>query len=377
MLIDCKYKEKCSGCQYLDLSIQDQHDLKAHALKKLLQDSQIYYENLIDITSPGPAWLRDRVDLIFERIGPSSALGLYEKNKRQILDIEQCQQLTPELQAWLSEIRKIQWPIQKGSLRLRIGPQKQRGIWLDFANIDIKMLLNEKTILLGLLNSAIVEIGQKNKVLSLINGNLKLKDPEPQIWFQSSIDTQAVDLFCSIGSFTQTGFRANRELIKIISKWLLETNSQHILEFGSGIGNLSFPAMGRFRKLTVCEIDCGALNGFTRSLEKLSQIQGFENIRERVQIQHGDFQNHNPQKFDVFDTVLVNPPRSGLKEFLTPLITYIKKPKYFLYMSCFPESFVLDGKRLQTAGYQLQKLNIVDQFPQTLHYEVLSLWCLS
>src|SRR5207253_8482511 len=130
-----------------------------------------------------------------------------------------------------------------------------------------------------------------------------------------------------------------------------EVGAKHILEFGSGIGNLSFPALGTSRKLTACEIDRGSLAGFEKILEKLSLVAGFENIRDRVQIQQGDFQNRNPQKFGNYDTVLVNPPRSGLKEFLNPLLTETQKPRYFLYMSCFPESFAVDGKRLQEAGY--------------------------
>ncbi|HEY8271966.1 MAG TPA: methyltransferase [Pseudobdellovibrionaceae bacterium] len=377
MQIDCKYKKECSGCQYLDLSLQEQQHLKTQALSGLLRDFKIPFKSAINLTSLGPAWLRDRVDLVFNSVGTEGVLGLYKKNSREILDIEQCQQLSPQLQAWLSEIRKIHWPIRKGSLRLRVGPQRQKGIWLDFANIDIKNLLEEKTILSNLLNCAVVEIGQKHKVLQFVNGRLKLKDAEPQVWFQSFIETQAVDLFCSIGNFTQTGIQANRDLTKVISQWLEEIHSQHILEFGSGIGNLSFPALGYARKLTACEIDRGALAGFEKTLQKLSQVPGFEKIRERVEIQQGDFQNRNPQKFAEYDTVLVNPPRSGLKEFLNPLITETKKPKYFLYMSCFPESFVLDGQRLQQAGYSLQKLNIVDQFPQTTHYEILSLWGLN
>lgn len=377
MRMDCKYKKECSGCQYLDLSLEEQHQLKIQSLTQLLNEFQIPFQGPIGLISPGAGWLRDRVDLVFHAEGCESALGLYKKNSKEILDIEECQQLTPSLQAWLSEVRKIHWLIHKGSLRLRVGPQGQKGIWLDFANVDVKNLLEEKTILSVLLDQAVVEIGQRHKVLKRVEGQLKLKDAEPQVWFQSFVENQAVDLFCSIGNFTQTGIKANREITQIIEDWLQETEAQHILEFGSGIGNLSFPALGRLRKLTACEIDREALAGFQKSLECLSQKAGFENIRERVEIQPGDFQNRHPQKFAEYDTVLVNPPRSGLKEFLSPLIAETQKPKYFLYMSCFPESFILDGQRLNQAGYGLKKLKIVDQFPQTTHYEILSLWSLN
>lgn len=370
MQVNCKYKEKCAGCQYLDLSLQEQHQLKKRHLLGLLEQAQIPFNGVLELTSPAPAGLRDRVDLVFDR----GALGLYEKNSRLILDIEVCQQLSSPLQAWLTEVRNIKWPIQKGSLRLRVDPQNQRGIWLDFANIDIKNLLEEKTLLLDLLGKAHVEIGQRHKVLTKVGDTLKLKDPEPQVWFQTSIADEPVDLYCSVGSFTQTGFKANKALTDVIESWLQEVQAKHILEFGSGIGNLSFPALGRSRKLTACEIDRDALAGFEKSVQALSARSGFENIRERLHIQQGDFQNRNPQNFGDYDTVLVNPPRSGLKEFLKPLLSTDRKPAHFLYMSCFPESFIEDAKRLQDSGYKVLRLHIVDQFPQTTHYEVLSLW---
>lgn len=372
MSVECRYQERCSGCQLLGTPLEDQHELKKAELRRLLQNAGLELPAILGLSSPAAVGLRDRADFVYE----DGALGLYEKGARKILDLEICLQLSPALQIFLSEVRNIRWPIKKGSLRLRVGPRGEKGLWLDFANVDVKSLLDEKSILLGLMKIAHIEIGQRHKVLTLVGDQLKLKDPEPRVWFQTHIGSQAVDLFCSIGSFTQPGHQANQELGRIIESWLSEARARHILEFGSGIGNLSFPALGQDRRLTACEIDRDALEGFARSLQQLSQQKGFADIQERVQIQQGDFQNRNPQNFGDYDTVLVNPPRSGLKEFLAPLIAEKNKPRYFLYMSCFPESFALDGRRLQEAGYRLQKLQIVDQFPQTTHYEVLSFWSL-
>lgn len=374
MLVDCKYKEKCSGCQYLDLPLEEQHQLKIRELTDLLRRAQIPFKRPIDLISPAPAGLRDRVDLVWNE----GLLGLYEKDTRKIVDIEECRQLSPALQTWLAEVRNIRWPIRKGSLRLRVGPDGQRGLWLDFANVDVKSLLDERELLLGLISSgAVVEIGQRHKVLADVDGLLKLKDPVPRVWFRSFAAGTPVDLYCSIGTFTQPGIAANAALTGVIDRWLEAVGAKHILEFGSGIGNLSFPALGRDRRLTACEIDREALAGFERSLETLTEVPGFSDVRERVTIQQGDFQNRNPQDFNDYDTVLVNPPRSGLKEFLTPLVSATgagTKSKNFLYMSCFPESFIADGMRLQNAGYELREVTIADQFPQTKHYEVLSLW---
>src|ERR1700741_4904814 len=127
MQVHCKYKDTCSGCQYLDLPFADQHRLKKTHLEALLREAQIPFNGAIGLVSPGAAHLRDRADLIYDR----GALGLFDKVSRQITDLEECQQLSPRLQLWLAELRNFQWPIQKGSLRLRVGPGEQKGIWLD------------------------------------------------------------------------------------------------------------------------------------------------------------------------------------------------------------------------------------------------------
>lgn len=323
--------------------------------------------------------LRDRADLVVE----NGRLGLYQKAglsaAREVVDIAECAQFSSPLQSWFNEVRKLSWPVQKGSLRLRVGPQGQRGIWLDFANVDIKKILDEKTWLRALQAQAFVEIGQRHKVPALVPQDdqevYKLKDPVPQVWFQTWIDGRTVDLYSTVAGFTQPSLQANRSIAAAIGRWLDEVQAKRILEFGSGIGNLSFPALAKDRTLTACEIDELSLLGFRRSLEALSRTSDFSRVEERVTILRGDFQRKHPQDFGRFDTVLVNPPRSGLKDFLAPLLSAGKeKPLHFLYMSCYPESFVEDGVRLQAAGYEIDQLQILDQFPQTDHYEVLSLW---
>lgn len=377
MLIDCKHKEKCSGCRHLGVSLQQQHEAKLAHLRGLLSEAGLSFSGGPEVLSPGAAGLRDRADLIVDR----GRLGLYEKDTREIVDIEHCAQFSGPLQAWLTEVRTLTWPVQKGSLRLRVGPQGERGIWLDFANVDIKKILDEKNWLRRLQEMAFVEIGQRHKVPVLEEGGeaavFKLRDPEARVWFQTWSGEQAVDLYCSIANFTQPSLQANRWIARVISTWLDHAEAKHVLEFGSGIGNLSFAALGRDRRLTACEIDERALDGFRKSLEVLSARPEFADIQTRVQILRGDFQNKQPQDFGLFDTVLVNPPRSGLKQFLAPLLSVSTvKPKHFLYMSCYPQSFVEDGLTLQKAGYRLSEVKILDQFPQTDHYEVLSLWTL-
>ena len=212
-----------------------------------------------------------------------------------------------------------------------------------------------------------MEIGQRRKVPRLVNGQFKLQDPELQIWFQTWLQDKPVDLFCHIASFTQPSLRANHLIADQLREWMMEIGPQRILEFGSGIGNLSIPMLEFATTFTACELDALSIEGFQKTLNH-------HGLESRVEFLVGDFQKNRNLDFTKYDLALCNPPRSGLKDFVLPILENPSKaPSFLIYMSCFPESLVYDLERLKTANYEIKKISIVDQFPQTKHYEVLTL----
>ncbi len=364
--ISCPHASSCGGCDYIGKSYTDQASIKVADLQMILKNKNINHPS-IQFASAGTNSLRDRLD--FTLI--DDHLGLFSRDSKQIIDIPICQQLSPSLQNWLTEFRKIKWPLTKASFRLRVNQNGDKGLWIDAANTDIKMLLDEKNIILDLQKICFIEIGQRRKVPHLIDGVLKLRDPEHHVWFQTTCGDRIIDLHCQVASFTQPSLQANQILGDIIQTWVSKINHARVLEFGSGIGNLSFPALAKAQSLTACEVDELALEGFRKSLERLPK-----ELSNKVAIHRGDFQKKLTENFKDYDLVLANPPRSGLQNFLSPLFTLPKeqRPEYFIYMSCFPESFAIDAEKLNIADYQIQDIYIVDQFPQSKHYEVLALF---
>lgn len=369
-ILSCPYEVECSGCEYLGRSYEGQLKLKSDQLRAHFQDAQIPYLGEIALHSAGSRGLRDRLDFSWIE----GKLGLYQKQSHDLVDIETCLQLSPDLQQALTEIRKVKWPIRKGSLRVRVGPHGQKGLWLDFSNIDIKHLLEEKSILENLSRQFTIEIGQRRKSLFWNGQEFKLRDPQPHVWFQTWMGEQVVDLYCHVASFTQPSLKANKIICDIIGEWIDLIEQPTVIEFGSGIGNLTLPALAKAKHVTACEIDQLALDGLQRTLENLPE--SLNKLKERITIHRGDFQKKLKQDFAQYDLVLANPPRSGLKDFLLPLqeLQPDQRPRFFIYMSCFPESLVADSVKLQSCGYHIRQLRIVDQFPQTAHYEVLSLF---
>lgn len=73
------------------------------------------------------------------------------------------------------------------------------------------------------------------------------------------------------------------------------------------------------------------------------------------------------------DVVVVDPPRAGLEPSAIKTILSLK-PKKILYVSCNPVSQARDSEVLIEGGYNLCKMQPVDQFPHTAHIENIALF---
>jgi 23S rRNA (uracil1939-C5)-methyltransferase len=68
--------------------------------------------------------------------------------------------------------------------------------------------------------------------------------------------------------------------------------------------------------------------------------------------------------------VLLDPPRAGLGEEATRLLTQIGPPD-ITYVSCDPATLSRDLWALLDSGYKLKQLHLIDLFPQTFHLETV------
>ncbi len=210
-----------------------------------------------------------------------------------------------------------------------------------------------------------------------------------------------VILSSHIASFTQPGFSSNYLMIQTLLMWLSRTLPQSMLEYGSGIGNLTLPSASVVKNLIVLESDELALKALEKNLEMLNLYSSqnanqlekddrsnfreisrgekksnriFSDATRKVKIQSTDEDEQILQDLLTIDTLLVNPPRSGLQTFLDLLVlNRPKKLKNIIYISCYPESFLADYLKIRSLGFQIHELIILDQFPQTRHFEIMAL----
>lgn len=364
--VNCQHARICSVCSWIEIPSEEQKLRKLYTLQAGLEQFGVSLRSQIEFLPVADQALRDRVDLVYE----SGVLGFYQRNQKETFQVESCPLMSPPLHDFYQDFRRISIPIRKGSLRLRVSADgKLRGMWLDFANEDVRDLLAEKKTLQSLLNLGFVEIGQRRKKLG---ADFKLHDPEYHSWTRTWIDDQAFELKSLVGAFSQSGDRANRVLIRQMQKYFRACESRQWVEFGSGNGNLTFPLAGSSPEVRVkaLEFDSLSLQGLAKTLAS------HPSWSSRIELYEGDFQRRETYRFSSNEGVLVNPPRSGLMKFLDPLfeVPIQDRPRDFVYMSCHPDSFLRDAARLLQLQYGLQEISVVDQFPHSPHFEILSRW---
>lgn len=369
-MVNCDLANKCGGCPWISLSEEEQKYRLEENLKQEFQANCIISKPKFEFVELAKQGLRDRVDLSLYLQNGKYVLGLYDLEKKHIVDIKHCPQMSTDLQICLNKFREKLPQVELGSVRLRVGPNAELGVWLDFPNKTIKELLEEKESLKALLQDFHIEMGQKRKTLIEENGKLRLKETTTREWFQTYIgkNLEAINLNLSIGSFSQTGFQANRVLVYELLSLMQDLDIANALEVCCGIGNFTLPLATACKKLTAIENDSRAIHSLQLNLAKTS-IKNVSTILANI---------YSPKVLESlsqssFDLIVVDPPRSGLKEFLPRLLESQLNLKYFLYISCFAPSFSQDLKCLEDFGFTIDRLKLVDQFPQSKHCEYIAL----
>lgn len=358
----CPLVGKCGGCPWGEMPLHQQRQQKLATVKSLFSGIS---PEVLDLPSVG---LRDRVDLIWE----DGRLGLYGRSssgERTLVDVPTCPALSPALENFLKAVRERRPPVRKGSVRLRVSPSGARGIWLDFANQDVKNLFEEREYLNWLGELAFVEIGQRRKSLKWVDGAPKLRDPELRPWFESyDSHFRPIPLYGPVGGFSQAGFVANRALVTAVCRAAEASGVGRWVDLFSGNGNFAVALASRGWPVEAVERERLAIAGLEITLRQRADLKVVPRIL--------DLESKGARVIWESDQgLLVDPPRTGLGAVLDFLSAADSggRPRALIYVSCFTESFLADVGRLNHLGFELVSLTGVDQFPHSPHMEWISL----
>lgn len=170
------------------------------------------------------------------------------------------------------------------------------------------------------------------------------------------------------GGFAQVHQLQNAAMLSVIRRLGAFTSTVQLLDLYCGNGNFSLPLAAEVASVVGIEGNSDSIRAaeHNRELNKVANARFFcDDVTSGVR-------RLADQGLE-FDTVLLDPPRSGAGE-AVPDIARLR-PHKIVYVSCDPNTLARDCGLLAGFGYSVVTSVPIDMFPQTYHLESVTLLC--
>jgi 23S rRNA (uracil1939-C5)-methyltransferase len=176
----------------------------------------------------------------------------------------------------------------------------------------------------------------------------------------------AYALLQEAGGFCQVNPEQNLRMIARMLAWLAGREVTRAADLFCGMGNFSIPLA-----LTGCEVVGSDLQrSAIRSAVRNATAAGLHHCRF-IQAAAAQAARDLAMAGERFDLIILDPPRRGCAEVI-PLLAGLDAD-LLLYISCDPATLARDLAGLSGQGYRIEKIGMVDMFPQTAHLESMVL----
>lgn len=349
----CPHFGICGGCQQQHASIELQQRSKSAALSRLMNN------DVTEVIADAP-WgyrRRARLSLNFQPKTQQFQMGFRKSASSDIVDVRQCPILVPQLEALLPDLRAC-----LGSLQ---GIRHLGHVELVQADSGTLMILRHTTPLSRADNEKLERFSH-SKGLSLYLAPLSeiLETVSGQTpWYESN----GLRLNFSPRDFIQVNAGVNQKMVASALQWLDVQPGDRVLDLFCGMGNFTLPLATRAASVVGVEgvpalVEKGRENAQQNGLHNVTFFH--ENLEEDV--------TRQPWAKNGFDKILLDPARAGAAGVMQHIIKL--QPGRIVYVSCNPATLARDSEALLRAGYQIQRLAMLDMFPHTGHLESMVLF---
>lgn len=329
--IKCPYYKECGGCQLLGLPYQNQLEYKKEKVVNILKKyANLNINNITIKESPNEYNYRNKITFQVK----NNTIGLFKYNTNDIIEIDSCLLISNKMNQIINLIKD----------NINIKEVTQIIIREALEKIMIQIIGNTSTSeLIKTLSNKVDSIYLNDKH---IYGQEYLIDELGEYQFQVSPK-----------SFFQVNHLQTINLYNQI-KTYLGKNNNNILDLYCGTGTIGIYVSDCCKKVTGIELNESSVKDANLNIER--------NKLNNIQIKKGDVAKVLTSKND-YDTIIVDPPRSGLDKKTRQILKQIKSPK-IIYVSCDPITLARDLNDLKEL-YNLKEISLFDMFPNTYHVE--------
>lgn len=333
----CTYFGRCGGCQWQQLDYPRQVDTKRQILEALFRHRFPESAGMLDRVRgcPFPYHYRSRARVHVQNRRGVLKAGFFRHQSHDVEDIEACPLLRPALNDALTHIRRL--------LREQPPPVGPGQVDLAFSEDDGRWAME----LTGL--KPLKEAGWRGGPAM----RLQRRVGRFRYWVTPSVFFQANDFMVA-------------ELVEVVMDLLPASAGGSALELFAGVGLFSLPLAGRFEKVVAVE----ASEAASRLCQENALEASSRNLRVICASADAWMSAAGAVSPPAYDLILLDPPRGGAgKEVVQRLAEWA--PETIVYVSCDPQTLVRDLALLPRSMYRIDRLEGLDLFPQTYHFETV------
>lgn len=323
----CPYYDSCGGCNLMHVGIDYQEEYKEEKVKEILKKYANIKENVKFIKNNKELYYRNKVTLKVK----NGEFGYYNDETHNFINVNNCLLVNNKINDFIkSNVIKI----NNGELVIRVNYQDELLISIKSEeNISILNDINKYNVVGVVLNDKII---YGTSFFYDYIGDFKFK--------------------VSYNSFFQVNNYMASNIFMILKSNL---KGKNLLDLYCGVGTLGLSLKDNFESIYGIEkIENAIIDAKENAL-----INNCHNAHFYAGDTYAVLKDINVS----FDTIIVDPPRSGLNEETRNLIIKLK-PDKLCYVSCDPFTLARDLNILNKF-YDVEKINALDMFPNTYHVE--------
>ncbi len=377
----CKVAGKCGGCQYWQMTYEEEKRSKAEKVKScLMRLGGIETPPMLPIVgAPSLYGYRNKAQYPIRQVNGKPCGGFFAVNSHRVVPCDHCLIQPPIFHEILQFVLRFLEQYHISAYDEQSGKGIVRFLYLRRAaksgDIMLCLVVGQKMPYIDAfckaLTTAFPEIKgialQKNKQ----NSNVIMEGSTETVWG----DGYLTDVLCektlqiSPASFFQVNPAQTERLYNIVKEYAALSAGDTLVDLYCGIGSIgicvSDPSVNLIGIETVPEaVENAVANAANNRLENARFICADASEGTKILLD----ENIHP------DVVIVDPPRKGLDVQTIHAVAQMN-PKRVVYVSCDPATLARDIALFAPLGFIATKIQPVDMFPRTSHVE--SVVCLS
>ncbi len=343
----CRYFARCGGCNYQHAPYADQTRFKAEILSETLRRIGKLEAPEPEIVAGEPWAYRNRVQFKAVKRGREFHIGYLEAASNRLVDIDACPISSPAINEALAALRD-----------LGQRPDYPAGD-AEFEIVDGSGLL--VTVRAGERFPATLVTALRERLPALVS--IARSDASGgffRLWGDGGVvcEAGAFKYRISHGVFFQVNRFLAGELARVT---VADLSGELALDLYSGAGFFTLPLARRFAKVEAVETNSAAV----RDLRANCAAEKIENVKIHKAATAEFLAAYDGPKPDA---IVLDPPRAGLGQAAGKRLAEIGAATV-VYVACDPPTLARDLAVLGGKGYRMEKVFMVDLFPQTFHIE--------